>query len=358
MLEHGGRLRAAALRWGIPRAQWLDLSTGISPWSWLAERAPAISLDAWQRLPEDDDGLPAAASAYYGADALPVAGSQAAIQTLPRLRGPSRIGVLAGSYAEHAACWQRVGHAVITLDAGEIDAAIDRLDVLLLVHPDNPNGLVHERARLLDWHARLAARGGWLIVDEAFVDATPELSIADESHLPGLIVLRSLGKFFGLAGARVGFVLAQAALREALAEQLGPWTIAGPARQIAMLALQDRDWQLRQRERLRAASTRLLSLLAEASLPADGGCALFQWRRDDEAAALHEALAARGILTRLYSTPTASLRFGLPATEADWQRLSEACVGWAGFICPRVSTVKGQPIGGQVKLAHPTKITS
>ncbi len=327
MLEHGGRLRAAALRWGIAREQWLDLSTGISPWSWLAERAPPISLDAWQRLPEDDDGLAEAAAAYYGAAALPVAGSQAAIQALPRLRGLSRVGVLVGSYAEHAARWQRAGHAVIALDAGGIDAAVDTLDVLLLVHPDNPSGLVHARRRLLDWHTRLAARGGWLIVDEAFVDATPALSLADHSHRPGLIVLRSLGKFFGLAGARVGFVLAQDALREALAEQLGPWTIAGPARQIAMLALRDCGWQLRQRERLHQASERLSTMLSQAGLAPDGGCALFQWHRGDQAAALHEALAVRGILTRLYAEPTPSLRFGLPSSEAEWQRLAEALVG-------------------------------
>ena len=324
MLEHGGRLRAAALRWGIAREYWLDLSTGISPWSWLTERAPPISLDAWQRLPEDDDGLAEAAAAYYGAAALPVAGSQAAIQALPRLRSPSRVGVLAGSYAEHAACWQRAGHAVIALDADGIEAAVDTLDVLLLVHPDNPSGLVHARSQLLDWQARLAARGGWLIVDEAFVDAAPALSLADQSHRPGLILLRSLGKFFGLAGARVGFVLAEAALREALAEQLGPWTIAGPARQIAMLALQDREWQLQQRKRLHQASERLSTMLAQAGLAPDGGCALFQWHRGDQAAALHEALAARGILTRLYSAPATSLRFGLPANEDDWQRLGQA----------------------------------
>lgn len=323
-LEHGGRLRAAAARWGIPREQWLDLSTGISPWSWLAERAPPISLDAWQRLPEDDDGLAAAAAAYYQAAALPVAGSQAAIQALPQLREPGRVGVLVGSYAEHALCWQRAGHAVVPLQAERTDAAVDRLDVLLLVHPDNPSGLVHGRAQLLDWHARLAARGGWLIVDEAFVDATPERSLADETQREGLIVLRSLGKFFGLAGARVGFVLAEASLRIALAERLGPWTIAGPARQIASLALQDRAWQLQQRARLQAASERLSATLAQAGLPADGGCALFQWLRSEQAEGLHEALAAQGILTRHYSAPTQSLRLGLPAAEADWQRLSAA----------------------------------
>lgn len=324
MLEHGGRLRAAAARWGIPREQWLDLSTGISPWSWLAERPQRIAVEAWLRLPEDDDALPDAAAAYYGAPALPVAGSQAAIQALPRLREPGRVGVLAGAYAEHALCWQRAGHTVLPLMPKAIDAAVDTLDVLLLVHPDNPSGLVHGRAQLLAWQARLAARGGWLIVDEAFVDAAPELSLATVAQRPGLIVLRSLGKFFGLAGARVGFVLADAELRAALAEQVGPWTIAGPARQLAALALQDRDWQAQQRLRLHAASERLGTMLGQAGLRPDAGCALFQWLRTKLAADLHDALAASGILTRLYRDNMPSLRFGLPAREVDWQRLSEA----------------------------------
>ncbi len=328
MLEHGGRLRAAAARWGVARERWLDLSTGISPWSWLAERPRTIALDAWQRLPEDDDALAVAAEAHYGVPALPVAGSQAAIQALPRLREPGRVGVLASSYAEHGHRWQRAGHAVLPLTVEAIDAAVDSLDVLLLVHPNNPTGQIHARSQLLDWHARLAARGGWLIVDEAFVDAAPVLSLADETHRNGLIVLRSLGKFFGLAGARVGFVLAEACLRAALSEQLGPWTVSGPARQIAAFALQDRDWQLRQRSRLQASSERLSAMLAQAGLPPDGGCALFQWLRSERAAPLHEALAARGILTRHYSAPIpdslASLRLGLPAAEADWRRLQAA----------------------------------
>lgn len=332
MLEHGGRLRAAAARWGIDREHWLDLSTGISPWSWLAERPQildrAIALDAWQRLPEDDDDLPAAARSYYAAAALPVAGSQAAIQALPRLREPGRVGVLASSYAEHGHCWQRAGHVVLPLTVEAIDDAVDGLDVLLLVHPNNPTGQIHARSQLLDWHARLAARGGWLIVDEAFVDATPALSLVGETHRPGLIVLRSLGKFFGLAGARVGFVLAEACLRGALSELLGPWTIAGPARQLATLALQDRDWQLQQCSRLKLASARLAVLLAQAGLQPDGRCALFQWLKTERAAQLHDALATHGVLSRHYAAPIpdslASLRFGLPAAEADWQRLQTA----------------------------------
>lgn len=325
MLEHGGRLRRAAQRYGIAPREWLDLSTGISPWSWLDHRALQLPPACWSRLPEDKDGLAAAARDYYGADALPVAGSQAAIQALPRLRPRCRVGVLAPSYAEHALHWQRAGHEVVVLTPAQCADATATLDVLLLVQPDNPSGHRFARADLLAWHTRLATRGGWLLVDEAFADAQPQSSLAAESARPGLVVLRSLGKFFGLAGARVGFVLAAAPIRIALQEALGPWSVAGPSRHVATLALRDRNWQLEQRVRLLVAGERLTALLRAAGLEPDGGCELFQWRQTPHAVEIHEALARRGILTRLFETPS-SLRFGLPRSEQDWQRLEAALV--------------------------------
>lgn len=323
MLEHGGRLRAAAQRYGIAREHWLDLSTGISPWSWIAERDFVPPCEAWSRLPEDDDGLDAAARAYYGAEMLAVAGSQTAIQTLPTLRATSRVGVLTPGYAEHAQAWQRAGHLVVTLGIAELQAQLAALDVVVLARPNNPDGLCLSRDTLLAMHAALAARGGWLVVDEAFIDAEAQCSLAPDSTHEGLVVLRSLGKFFGLAGARVGFVGCQARLRAALREALGPWTVSGPARLIATTALADRDWQSQQRARLQQAGTRLTALLARHGWHEGHGCALFQWRRARNAAVLHEALARHGVLTRLFTAPS-SLRFGLPPAEADWQRLQTA----------------------------------
>ena len=323
MLEHGGRLRRAAQRYGIPQDDWLDLSTGISPWSWLDEHRFEPTRAAWTRLPEPDDALADAARTYYGAPALPVAGSQAAIQVLPRLRTASRVGVLTPSYAEHALAWRNADHAVRRLGPREIEAALDTLDVLVLVQPNNPDGTRFARAQLLDWHRRLSTRDGWLVVDEAFVDAEPEWSLAAETSRPGLIVLRSLGKFFGLAGARVGFVLAEQTLRAALDDRLGPWTLAGPARELASRVLRDSDWQTRQRLRLTAASEQLATLMRDAGLAPQGACALFQWIRTARAAALHEALATQGILTRLFDDPV-SLRFGLLRTDADRLRLHTA----------------------------------
>ena len=161
MLEHGGRLRLAARHYGIPLADWLDLSTGINPHAW---PVPPLAPEVWQRLPESDDGLEAAAAAYYGnAQLLPVAGSQAAIQALPRLRRPGlRVGVVSPAYAEHALAWRREGHLVQELSEGTVERDLEYFDLLLVINPNNPSGRLIERQRLLGWHARLAERGaGW-----------------------------------------------------------------------------------------------------------------------------------------------------------------------------------------------------
>ncbi|MCW3478493.1 threonine-phosphate decarboxylase CobD [Neisseriaceae bacterium JH1-16] len=321
MLDHGGGILAASRRYGIPVNEWLDLSTGLNPQGW---PVPALPASCWQRLPEEHDGLEAAAADYYGSDALlPVAGSQAAIQTLPLQRLTCRVGMLAASYAEHAHAWTRHGHRVERLEPEDIDAALPRLDVLLLVNPNNPTGTRFSAEQLRTWQAALAERGGWLIVDEAFMDCTPEASLAPHVGTPGLIVLRSLGKFFGLAGARVGFVFAWRELLERLREELGPWALAGPARMAAKLALLDTGWQTTARQRLAADGARLAELLAEHGLTPTGGTPLFQWLQRPDAQALHEALAHQGILTRYFAAPQ-SVRFGLPGDGAGWSRLASA----------------------------------
>ncbi len=318
---HGGRLLAAAAQYGIPSERWLDLSTGLNPLPW---PVPPLGPEVWARLPEPDDGLFGAARRYYGAETLlPVAGSQAAIQALPQLRPRGRVGVLTPAYAEHAHGWERAGHTVVPLAAGAIETTLPTLDTLVLVNPNNPTGQCFERAQLLAWHERLTARGAWLVVDEAFMDVTPGESLAAESARPGLIVLRSLGKFFGLAGARVGFVLAEQGLLARLDDLLGPWTVAGPAREVARRALLDRDWQEQARLRLCRAQARLAGLLSDARLTSTGGTALFQWIRTNQAESIAKALARQGILVRCFEQP-ASLRFGLPGSEAEWQRLAEA----------------------------------
>jgi len=321
LLHHGGGLRAVARQYDIPLSDWLDLSTGINPNGW---SVPPVPASVWLRLPEEQDGLEQAAQDYYATECvLPVAGSQAAIQMLPRLREPCRVCVLDPGYAEHLHAWQRSGHVVMPVSSDQLDDAAAQVDVMVVINPNNPTAMRFSLEQLLDWHAQLVARGGWLVVDEAFMDLTPAQSLTPLCQRPGLIVLRSLGKFFGLAGARIGFVCAQSELLARLKARLGPWSVNAPARWVATAALQDYRWQAKTRQQLGQDCVRLGTLLTHSGLAPSGGCGLFQWLCTDQADEIHEALASLGVFTRLFNEPS-SLRFGLPCSETDWRKLGQA----------------------------------
>lgn len=319
MLEHGGRLGPVAERYGISRQDWLDLSTGIAPWH---PELPMLSIECWTRLPEEDDDLAEIAAEYYGRSSiLAVPGIQSAIQRLPGMKAQGNVLVISPCYAEHAHAWRQKGHEVHET-AWPQEQALSRADVAIVVNPNNPTGRCLPPELLLQWHAVLQRRGGWLIVDESFVDAQPSLSIGGIER-PGLIVLRSFGKFFGLAGIRLGFVLAEKTILSALRERLGPWAVNGPARAIASRMLGDRNWQAQQRSRLWQASERLRSLLDRYGWTPDSGSAHFQWLVRENAASLHERLCRCGILTRRFDH-LSGLRIGLPGNETDWRRLEKA----------------------------------
>ncbi|WP_133650783.1 threonine-phosphate decarboxylase CobD [Paraburkholderia flava] len=324
--RHGGNLHEAARTYGIPYDAWLDLSTGINPHGY---PVPPVPADAWRRLPDDGDGFAACAAAYYGVPdplcVLPVAGSQAAIRALPTLLRPATVGIASLTYSEYAPAFVRAGHRVAVLDVSG-DTLPDALTHVVVVNPNNPTATRVDSGRLLRWHAQLAARDGTLIVDEAFadayVDASRSVSLAAHAGAPGLVVLRSPGKFFGLAGVRAGFVLGVPALLHALHDMLGAWTVSGPARHAVAAAFADHHWQQQMRVQLADDSARLVQLLHEQPLSTHA-TPLFAWTDDPRAPSLHRALAERGVWTRLFAQP-ASVRFGLPATEAEWQRFEHA----------------------------------
>lgn len=331
-LHHGGRLNQAVRDWGIPRDQWLDLSTGINPVGW---PVPALPAAVWQRLPEPDDDLERQLQDWFQAPSraalLAVPGSQWAIETLPRLRAPCRVGVPEPGYAEHRHHWASAGHQLVPVPLAQLDEEDDRwleaLDVLVWINPNNPGGRTWPAAALRRWHRQLAARGGWLVVDEAFADGQPALSLGPATGVPGLVVLKSLGKFFGLAGVRAGAVAADQALIDQLAARLGPWALSGPARWVMARALADWRWQQATRQRLGVDSERLGRLLRDRGLTVTGSTLLFQTVHCAGAAALAQRLASGGILVRAFP-PSAVLRFGLPGKKADWQRLDDALSQW------------------------------
>ncbi|WP_291995018.1 threonine-phosphate decarboxylase CobD [Candidatus Accumulibacter sp. ACC003] len=331
MLEHGGRLRAAARQYASfgdwTLADWLDLSTGINP---CAYPVPAIDPACWQRLPEDDDGLEDAAAAYYGNPRLlAMPGSQVAIQLLPTLFAPLAVACLTPIYEEHPQAWRRAGHRLRRLQHASLTRALAvATPLVVLCNPNNPTASSVSADALLDAARQLQRRGGWLVVDEAFADAAPEngvCALAGSDVAPNLIVLRSLGKFFGLAGARVGFVFAAADKLESLRAAIGPWPLSGPARAVARQALADRSWQAQTRRHLAAAAARLAALLAPFGEIAS--TALFATLATPHAGSLCEHLARQAILLRHFPEH-GLLRCGLPGGEAEWQRLADALASW------------------------------
>ena len=321
MLEHGGYLISAAEKYKIPIEQWVDLSTGINPNGWPIPNIPSA---CWQRLPESGDSLISAAKDYYQCQSiLAVAGSQAAIQILPQLRSKSKVGVLPLAYAEHGYSWKKAGHEIVELTEETIGDQLDLLDVLILINPNNPTTQRFSKDHLLNWHKKLQQRNGWLIVDEAFIDTTPEESLCSYPASDGLIILRSIGKFFGLAGIRCGFVVGQEKLLTKINEALGPWTISHPSRYVATAALIDKQWQQQTRYDLKKQSERLVLLLTKRGLKPDGQTDLFVWIKIPEAKGIHQALAEQGVLTRLFDQPL-SLRFGLPQNEQQWSQFDIA----------------------------------
>lgn len=321
MPEHGGNIAEAARQWGMPAESWLDLSTGISPFPC---PVPPLTPAIWQRLPHRGDALLDAASAYYDTpEIIAVPGSQAAIQLLPKiLRTDSAVGAVAivsPTFAEHPFAWRAAGAQIIAIEPDQAADAADRVDTLLLCNPNNPTGHHWLTNELMALHAKLSARGCWLIVDEAFVDATPELSIAAHAGKPGLVILRSVGKYFGLAGARVGFVLAPAQVRERLRREIGPWAISGPSEAVATDALANTKFQRVARTRLRESSQRLKRVLQAQGYAVSGLTHYFAWVRHANARDIQTHFAREGILIRVFDDPP-SFRLGLPGTAAEWRR--------------------------------------
>lgn len=271
-----------------------------------------------------------AALAYGAPSAAHVAAAPGTQILLPRVASlvpPGKALVLGPTYAEHARAAAIAGHAAA--EVSDFDALVEA-DLAVLVNPNNPDGRIIEKARLLDLAARLRAKGGLLVVDEAFMDVDPiEQSLAGDVGEGGIVVLRSFGKFFGLAGVRLGFALADALTAERLDAQLGPWAVAGPALEYGIRALSDVEWQADMRQRLAQDTGRLDALLGRFDVPVAGGTGLFRYLSFPEAPSLFSTLGSSGVLVRHFADRPQVLRIGLPGSEAEWQRLEGALAGWA-----------------------------
>lgn len=322
-IEHGGGLDAARRRFPEAPEPWIDLSTGVSP---IAYPLPSIAPQAWSRLPDADAlaRLENEAARAYGTpahlEAVAGAGTQAFIQSLPRLYPGRRVATLGFTYAEHEASWRAAGARTSTAATLEELAAVD---VAIVVNPNNPDGRLVKPEKLIALGRGLMGHGGLLVVDEAFMDIAPEASVAPFAG-ENTVVLRSFGKIFGLPGARLGFAICEPHLAAKLRAELGPWSVSGPALAVGTPALSDASWLEQARISLRKSSRRLDAVLEAAGFEIVGGATLFTLAACADAELWFKRLARRGILTRRFERRPHWLRFGLPANEEQWTRLREA----------------------------------
>lgn len=333
--KHGGTLKAASEHFGIPLEQWIDLSTGINPQNY---KIPAIPHEYYTRLPEPNSVLDSAIKNYYGQDQyLSAAGSQAIIQQIPNVfltqfknHKSIRVGICTPIYSEHLETWYKQSNIPVEIDLispSEIElmnSRINQLDVLTIVNPCNPTGKKIPQQQLLNLRDYMAKNEGWLIVDEAFIDTEQQNSLLNTDDLNHLLILRSMGKFFGLPGMRAGFAFGDPKILEVLKRQLGPWSLSGPAQYICQQALSDTQWQQQQIQAIEQNQKRLVALLRECLDPLfniHSDCPLFVTLDDkvpDQCRNLYQYACQHGLLLRFFPDYNL-LRIGHPVTESSLQ---------------------------------------
>lgn len=314
---HGGRIDIAAGCYPGAPQPWLDLSTGVNPCPWSADPSPSVDL---QTLPSPVaiGDLEAAAAAMFGTSAdrvVALPGSELGLRSLDSLDLPSPVRFVTPSYSTHADAIS--GATPITRDA--IDTIRD--GTLLLANPNNPDGELDAPDRLL----QIARHGAWLVVDEAFADAVPESSLVPRLGPDDrAIIFRSFGKFFGLAGVRLGFMIAPPAHAKAMRRRLGSWPVSAIAVAYGTAAYRDTAWIAAARRSIVERAERFDTVLERHGLRGRGACPLFRLVESDDAPVVFERLARKGILTRPFDHAPRWLRFGVPADDAAFARLDQA----------------------------------
>ncbi|TNC49888.1 aminotransferase class I/II-fold pyridoxal phosphate-dependent enzyme [Rubellimicrobium rubrum] len=307
--DHGGGLDAAMVRWGGARADWLDLSTGINP---VPYPLPPLPDHAWTALPDRAaaDALTAAARSFWnvpeGAEVIPAPGLSAIIARLPHATEAACVHIPGPTYNEYAASFLTAG--VPASNAPDAPG--------VFVHPNNPDGRL--------WTPGEIGARPLAIIDESFCDVLPKDTHVARAAAPGVVVLKSFGKFWGLAGVRLGFaILAPGPMADRLREALGPWAVSGPALAIGAAALADRTWAKATRDRLNRDAARMDALVTARGARVAAGTTLFRLYEVDDAQAWHDRLARGHVLSRVFPYSATWLRLGLPAPDR-WDRIEAA----------------------------------
>ncbi|MEP3047353.1 MAG: threonine-phosphate decarboxylase CobD [Roseibium sp.] len=325
-MKHGGDLSQAVEHFGGTHADWLDLSTGINPHSYPIPTT--LSQGTWTSLPSQsamEQLIGAARQAYSVPDGMGLVagpGTQLLISMLPGILPDGPVVLAAPTYTSHADVWTRDGRKPVELSS--IYTLPADAKIVLLVNPNNPDGRLVDVKSLLEIAGTLTERGGYLVVDEAFADVVPGASLLPHIGAENIMILRSFGKFFGLAGLRLGFLAGPTEITMKINAMLESWCLSGPSLEIGTTALKDVNWQEAMCGQLADEMADLTLTLSENMLSVFGGTPLYALAGMRNAASLHEALARRHIWTRIFDYAPTWIRFGLPGSPENRQRLADA----------------------------------
>lgn len=320
-LVHGGALGAMAEAFPDAPLPWIDLSTGINPWPY-----PVVALapKSWQDLPDSAavDACVAALANIAGCAATNIVltpGSTAAMVAVRYALSIRDVAVITPTYGGYGEVFGAVEEAINLEAAVACDA-----QAIILGNPNNPDGIWQDLQSVKEMSERLAAQGRWLIIDEAFGDVAPHKCVSSLVGVPGLLVLRSFGKFYGLAGLRLGAVLGPREVVGVIKSYLGPWPVNGPALEIGAKAYADKTWQKQMAMCLYVEAAALDRVLFEAGFERAGGTPLFRLISTPDAHAVWTKLAQAGIYVRRFAWSNHYLRFGLPSDAVAFERLRSA----------------------------------
>jgi len=316
-ITHGGDLTAATREFGLPAKGWIDLSTGINPVNFPDLKVKDHSFRILPTSEQVTNLLKVAGDFYQiptSMSIIPSPGTQAVLQHIPRLFPKRKVAILSPTYSEYENTWSRSGNEIIR--AGNIQE-LKMGDVAVVVNPNNPDGRRHQIESLIE----IAEHVETLIIDETFCDHSSEVSIISKLQMQNIIVLRSIGKFFGLAGLRLGFVISKTNITNSIEEMLGPWAVSGPAIEIGTRALLDKPWIEKMDGILSIKSKELDSLLTRQKLKILGKTVLFKLVESNNAQFIYQTLAKSGILVRKFNGQKNWLRIGLPGIKSEWLQL-------------------------------------
>ena len=318
MLEHGGDLDKAINCYGGEKYQWIDLSTGINPEPY---PIPRLEISDWKNLPTltEIQSLEKIIKSKLqtSSEIVLVPGAQSAINFLPFLLKKKKVKILSPTYNEYQFCFQNAGWDVHFCK--KFNQLFDS-EVVIIVNPNNPDGKIYDVKDLI----KLSKSVEQLIVDESFIDSSLCKSVISgiDSDTSNIIVIRSFGKFFGLAGMRLGFIISNSKINKKFKNSLGPWPISKMAIKIASKAFQDETWIKKTKIKLVATVKLMDRLMDVVNWKTIGGTNLFRLYSTPNSDLAQKLLAEQYIWSRKFSYSKKWLRLGIPSNE-DFRKLEK-----------------------------------